>query len=104
MRTQLVSFEQVEGWVAGPGLNEGNGNRAEIRQAGRLLHRAVEEDLTERQRQCVQLYFFEGLTMEQAGMRLGLEKSTVYRHLERAKRRLSRVMKYSLSRSGEGFD
>ena len=48
-----------------------------------------------RQRQCVELYFFQGMTMEEAGKALGIGKATVCRHLQKSKKRLGRALSYS---------
>ena len=61
----------------------------------RLLRLAVRQELTPRQRQCVELYFFQGMTMEEAGKALGIGKATVCRHLQKSKKRQGRALSYS---------
>lgn len=60
------------------------------------LMTAVKDELTDRQKQVVDLFFFEGMGVTQIGKELGLDKSTVSRTLKRAKNKLYRVLKYSL--------
>ena len=60
-----------------------------------LLRLVVERELTGRQRQCVELYYFQGMTMEAVGQQLGLNKATVCRHLQKARGRIKRVMGYA---------
>ena len=55
---------------------------------GRFLPRA----LTQRQLECVQLYYYQRMTMEAIGRELGISKPTVCRHLQRARRRLERSL------------
>lgn len=94
MRTKRVSFDRVQGLVGMDGeARENSGSRAG--QARRALRAAIEGELTPRQRECVELYFFQGLTMEQAARRLGIGKGTVCRHLQKARRRLGRVLGYA---------
>ena len=65
----------------------------------RLLHnlpRALEEELTPRQREMLHLYYYERMNMRQIADRLGVNKSTVSRTLCRAKHRLQRILQYSL--------
>ncbi len=64
-------------------------------RAQRILAAAMEWDLTERQRECVELYFFDKLTMDEIATRLNVDKSTVCRHLKKAKLRLKRAFAYA---------
>lgn len=55
-------------------------------QLGRLrrnLLRALREDVTEKQRQVLLLYYSDGLNMRQISERLGVNKSTVSRTIKR---------------------
>lgn len=61
----------------------------------RVLRRAMEGELTQRQRQCLELYYFQGLTQEETGRRLGVTAATVSRHIKRARERLQQVLVYS---------
>lgn len=62
----------------------------------RNLRRAREEELTERQREMVGLYYDQGMTMPQIAERLGVSRSTVSRTLRRARARLYRFLRYTL--------
>ncbi len=73
----------------------GSSNKEALRVAKEVLRKALEQELTARQLQCVRLYFFEELTEEEVGLGLGISKSTVCRHLQRAKKRLSRAVSYA---------
>ena len=52
--------------------------------------------LTDRQRQMLELYYDQGLTMGQIALKLNLNRSTVSRTLSRAKDKLYRCLRYSL--------
>lgn len=94
MRTRKIGLDQVPGlWLTQPGSEE-TGSRLPRAQA-RLLHLAMEQELTPRQRQCVEMYFFNRLTMEEIGRQLGIGKATVCRHLQKSKRRLGRALGYA---------
>ena len=59
-------------------------------QLGRLkenLARALRQDITDRQRLYLQLYYDQGLTMPQIASRLGVNKSTVSRTIHRGEDR-----------------
>lgn len=62
------------------------------------LQKAVEGELTDRQRECVYLCFYQGLTARQAAQELHIHESTVSRHLKKAKLRLEKVLRYSFGR------
>lgn len=57
---------------------------------------AIDQDLTDRQRQMLLMYCFDGRSMEDIGKELDVNKSTVSRTVARAIRRLYRALKYSL--------
>ncbi|MEQ2456707.1 sigma-70 family RNA polymerase sigma factor [Flavonifractor hominis] len=66
-------------------------------QLGRLrrnLLRALREDVTEKQRQVLLLYYSDGLNMRQISERLGVNKSTVSRTIKRGETRLRRCLRY----------
>lgn len=68
------------------------------RQVARLKHnlvRALQEDVTARQRELLLLYYGEQLNMRQIGERLGVDKSTVSRTIKRGEARLQRCLNYS---------
>lgn len=58
----------------------------------RALSGGIREGLTERQRQILLLYYYQGMTMEQIGKHLGLNKSTVSRHLSSAMGKLRKML------------
>lgn len=60
----------------------------------RNLVAALREDVTDKQRQALLLYYGEGLNMREIGERLGVDKSTVSRNLKRGERRLRRCLRY----------
>lgn len=97
MKTKLFSLSGWEEAIADPGDSEQKSNRAALLRTQKLLRLAIEQELTARQRECVRLYFYDRLTEEQIGRRLGVGKSTVCRHLQKAKARLRRALKYSVT-------
>ena len=69
-------------------------NSREISRLKRNLIRALQEDVTPRQRQTLLLYYSEGLNMREIGERLGVDKSTVSRTIKRGEQRLQRCLRY----------
>ena len=69
-------------------------NSQELDRLKRNLVRALREDVTEKQRQVLLLYYAEGYNMREIGERLGVDKSTVSRTIKRGERRLQRCLRY----------
>ena len=69
-------------------------NSKEISRLKRNLIRALQEDVTPRQRQTLLLYYSDGLNMREIGECLGVDKSTVSRTIKRGERRLRRCLRY----------
>ena len=65
-----------------------------ISQLKRNLIRALREDVTEKQRQVLLLYYAEGYNMREIGEKLGVDKSTISRTIKRGERRLQRCLRY----------
>ena len=71
-------------------------NSERLARLRRGLRQAREQELTPRQRQMLELYFDQGMTIPQIAEELGLNRSTVSRTLRRAKDRLYRCLRYAL--------
>ncbi len=64
----------------------------------RVLRRVMEGELTERQRDCVRLRYFEDKSVREVAEVIGITAPTVSKHLKKARARLHKVMEYSFSR------
>lgn len=62
------------------------------------LAKALRQDITDRQRQFLLLYYGQGLNMRQIGERMGVNKSTVSRTIKRGEARLRRCLRYGADR------
>ena len=62
--------------------------------ADNSLIRALREDVTEKQRTALLLYYAEGYNMREIGEQMGVDKSTVSRTIKRGERRLQRCLRY----------
>lgn len=71
-------------------------NSERLERLRRNLRQARERELTPRQRQMVELYYDQGMTIPQIAEELGLNRSTVSRTLRRARDRLYRCLRYAL--------
>ncbi len=79
-------------------LSEENTNAEELGRVKVALWRALHEDVTEKQRQYMLLYYAEGLNMNEIGARCGVDKSTVSRTIKRGEERLRRCLRYGAKR------
>lgn len=71
-----------------------NDNHAQISRLKRNLTHALREDITPRQREYMLLYYGQGMSMEDIGRQMGVNKSTVSRTLKRGRQRLYRCLRY----------
>ena len=69
-------------------------NSRELSQLKRNLIRALHEDITEKQRAVLLLYYAEGYNMREIGEKMGVDKSTISRTIKRGERRLQRCLRY----------
>ncbi len=83
--TELVSYYLSE---------RGADNRAELARMKRILARAIRYELTDRQRDCLTMYYLEGMKMKDIARSLCLSSSTVSRHISTAEHKLRRIAAY----------
>lgn len=79
-------------------ISEENTNAEELNRSKAALWRALHEDVTEKQRQYLLLYYGKGLNMNEIGCQLGVDKSTVSRTIKRGEARLRRCLRYGAKR------
>lgn len=82
----------VELWQKGMAAT----NEESLARLRKNLTMAIQEELTPRQQEILQLHLSEGLSQARIAERLGVDKSTVSRTVARAKKNLARVLRYSL--------
>lgn len=75
---------------------EGDSNREILERLLAHLPQAMEQELTERQRQVVHMYFYRDMRVNEIARELHLNSSTVSRTLQRAARRLRHVLCYTV--------
>lgn len=71
-------------------------NGSQLQRLRQKLPQAIAQELTERQRQILTMYYRHHLTMPQIAQTLGVNRSTVCRTLHRAEERLRRFLEYTL--------
>ena len=74
--------------------SHGSDNRSQRERMKRILMRAIRQELTDRQRECLTLYYLEGMKMKDIARSLCLSLSTVSRHIHSAERKLRHIAGY----------
>ncbi len=69
-----------------------NGRRLMI--AMQVLHDSIEQDVTQRQREMLQMYYFDKLSTPEIAQQLRVNKSTVSRTMRRAKERIRKNLRF----------
>lgn len=79
-------------------LSEENTNEDEMSRLKVALWRALHEDISEKQRKYLLLYYGEGLNTVQIAAQEGVDKSTVARTIRRGEEALRRCLRYGAKR------
>ena len=69
-------------------------NRSDIKKMHAMVSKAMLYTLTERQRQCLTMYYFEKRKIPEIAEKLGLHKSTVSRHIKAAGKNLQKLRSF----------
>lgn len=94
MPRDVLSLDQLRG-VTGTPLGDTAANHKRRQAALHVLRLALQQELTPRQRQCMELCVLQGLSQVEASRKLRVNKATVCRHLQKAKRALRRAAGYA---------
>ncbi len=74
----------------------GTSNYASVETLKYMLPIIMERELTEQQRQCMQLHYFAHKNQTEIAGQLGITQSTVSRILKTARKRMEKYLRYSL--------
>ena len=69
-------------------------NSEDRKRMKKIISKALNEELTEKQKACVVAYYLEGRKMIDIAQDLGVAPSTVKRHIQSGKHRLMKIAKY----------
>ena len=73
---------------------QGSSNRLERERMKHILTRAIRRELTDRQRDCITMYYLEGMKVKDIATAMHLSRSTVTRHIQSATHKLQRIASY----------
>lgn len=96
MRTRLIHInERNENYVGFQQYNKDrNTNAASINRMKRILAKAIESELTPLQKHCFTEHFLNGKKQKEIAEQLGLNCSTVSRHIAAGKKKLKTIANY----------
>ncbi len=72
----------------------GHDNTANVNKMKKIMKKAINYELTPKQRYCLCEHYLKGRSMKSIAAELNLNPSTVTRHIHNALSRLQRVAKY----------
>lgn len=75
-------------------LSEDNTNASELERLRRNLIRCINEEVTPRQREYLQMYYVRRMSQPQIARALGVDASTVSKTIKRGEQRLLRCLRY----------
>lgn len=76
--------------------SQGEANEEQLDRLKKNLGMAIDRELTETQRKYINDFYFKGLSVTKIAEKYAVNKSAVSQTLTRARRKLERVLKYSL--------
>ena len=93
---QTVSYDNTFGMVDLAVYTElmAQDNKEQMNRLKRNLTHALRQDITQRQREYMILYYGHNMSMEAIAQQMGVNKSTVSRTLKRGRQRLYRCLRY----------
>ena len=92
MRTKIYSLDQqMEDLYLKSLSAQRDDNDRDIEKMKRMLKNAMDRMLTEKQKRCLIMYYFEHLNMREIAECLGVNKSTVSKHIKAASNNLRKL-------------
>lgn len=104
-RLRLDAFTEVLGSTAAYQMQEDEEEKEKSKRNDslyRLILNAARGELTERQLQCLHMYYFEERNMYEIAESTGVSVPTVSRHLKKARERLFQIAVYAYPQLSTG--
>ena len=60
----------------------------------KLIAISIDTELTDRQKDCLTMRVYQGISVEDIAAKLGIRPTTVYKHITKAKAALKKCVKY----------
>lgn len=96
MITKILSFdEQLDKDVSYLDyITEGAQKGEKRKRMEQLLKKAVQYELTDRQKDCITYYYYRGMRVDEISKLMGIRPTTVYKHLKAARKALKKCAVY----------
>ncbi|MBD5145068.1 MAG: sigma-70 family RNA polymerase sigma factor [Ruminococcus sp.] len=75
-------------------IGDENSNTVKHSLMLKIMNSIIENDLTERQRQMITMYYFQHIDIPEIADKLGVNRSTVSRTISRGRKNIAKKMKY----------
>ena len=95
----LNTFTESIAGMKNYNINFQQTNENEYKKILKILSKAISGELTNRQKECIVMRYYQKLTVTEIANKLYVGKSTVSRHIKKAKLRLQKILNYYLSNS-----
>ena len=93
-KKRVLLDEHMEAVYARSLMNQRGTNSADIHIMKKMLAKAMDAALTDRQKTCLCKYYYENKTQKEIGQDMGLNPSTVNRHINAAIRTLRKLQAF----------
>ena len=95
MKTSIYALdEQMEAVYSKSLYAQRDDNIKDINKMKSMIRSAMKYALTEKQRQCLTMYYFDKQTIPEIAANMGLNKSTVSRHIKAASKNLKKLRSF----------
>ncbi len=65
-----------------------------VQRMKKIVRIALKNELTQRQHDCISMRYLENLSVREIALRMGIQPTTVYKHLKKAVRTLQKCSQY----------
>ena len=96
MRNIVLSLDdQINSEVAfSKYFESGENNNNTIKRMKKLLAAAIQNELTDRQKDCVIQYYYEKRSVKEIAENTGIKPTTVYKHINKARKAIKKCACY----------
>lgn len=75
-------------------IDDENSNTVKHNLMLKIMNNIIENDLTERQKQMITMYYFQHMDVSEIAGKIGVNRSTVSRTISRGRKNIAEKMKY----------
>lgn len=83
----IFSFKNFE-------FSQNGSNESKYKKILAILKKISDKELTKKQRECLEMYYQQNLNTVKISKILGVYPSTVWRHIEKSKKKIKKIIGY----------